>query len=108
MEARTGLCHSVIGEEADMSNEVDKCRGEEERNIQCTSFLRTTEQYRTEFHTPVSRGSCHSVDWSGGRPHKHGHSLPSEHPDTQSHLELVTPGGKLNMCNNQAKEIIMN
>ena len=83
--------------------------GGEERNIQCTSFLRITEHYRTEFHARVSRGSCHSVDWSGGRPHKHGHSLPSEHPDTQSHLELVTPGGKLNiMCNNQAKEIIMN
>ena len=28
--ARTGLCHSVIGEEADMSNEVENCRGREE------------------------------------------------------------------------------
>ena len=56
--------HSVIGEEADMSNEVERCRGrEEERNIQCTSFLTITEHYRTEFHAPVSRGSCHSVGW---------------------------------------------
>ena len=81
----------------------------EKRGISSAQASLITEQYRTEFHAPVSRGSCYSVDWSGGRPHKHGHSLPSEHPDTQSHLELVTPGGKLNiMCNNQAKEIIMN
>ena len=63
MVARTGLCHSVIGEEADMSNEVERCRGrEEEYLISSAQALLITEQYRAEFHAPVSRGSCYSVD----------------------------------------------
>ena len=54
----------------------EKRRGEEYLISSAQASL-ITEQYRTEFHARVSRGSCHRLV-----RHKHGHSLPSEHPDT--------------------------